>query len=164
MVGGASLTIFAVEAGQSIGGPFRRLALLAPRGRVFGTGPNDFPVTHTAATAQITPAMTGPKWRLTAVGEQTVSLTRDELLAMDQATHDHDHMYGGVVDHSALDPGAPRRSGSVRERAEGRDARRVVDRVSHGASFVESQYMDDRRCSPCASTAPTCRRQVTRLA
>ena len=68
MVGGASLTIFAVQAGQSIGGPLRRLALLAPRGRVFGTGPNDFPVTHTAATAQITSAMTGPAWRLTAVG------------------------------------------------------------------------------------------------
>ena len=39
MVGGASLTIFAVQAGESIGGPFRRFALLAPRGRVFGTGP-----------------------------------------------------------------------------------------------------------------------------
>ncbi len=60
MLGGASLTIFAVQAGESIGGPFRSLALLAPRGRVFGTGPNDFPVNHTAASAQITPAMTGP--------------------------------------------------------------------------------------------------------
>ena len=54
MVGGASLAIFAVQAGESIGGPLRRLALLAPRGRVFGTGPNDFHVNHTAATAQIT--------------------------------------------------------------------------------------------------------------
>ena len=70
MVGGASLTIFAVQAGESIGGPLRSLALLAPRGRVFGTGPNDFPVTHTAATAQITSAMTGPAWRLTAVGDE----------------------------------------------------------------------------------------------
>jgi DMSO/TMAO reductase YedYZ molybdopterin-dependent catalytic subunit len=86
MVGGASLTIFAVQAGESIGGPFRRLALLAPRGRVFGTGPNDFPVTHTAASAEITPAMTGPDWRLAVVGARTASLSREQLLAMPQAT------------------------------------------------------------------------------
>jgi DMSO/TMAO reductase YedYZ molybdopterin-dependent catalytic subunit len=86
MVGGASLTIFAVQAGQSIGGPFRRLALLAPRGRVVGTGPDDFPVTHTAASAQVTPAMTGPDWRLTVVGARTVSLSRQQLLAMAQST------------------------------------------------------------------------------
>lgn len=86
MVGGASLTIFAVQAGASVGGPFRRLALLAPRGRVFGTGPNDFPVTQTAASAQITPAMTNADWRLTVVGARTVSFSREQLLAMDQAT------------------------------------------------------------------------------
>lgn len=86
MVGGASLTIFAVQAGQSIGGPFRRFALLAPRGRVFGTGPNDFPVTHTAASAQITQAMTGADWRLTVVGARTVSFSRQRLLAMAQST------------------------------------------------------------------------------
>ena len=86
MVGGASLTIFAVQAGQSVGGPLRRLALMAPRGRVFGTGPNDFPVTHTAASAQITPAMTGPGWRLTVVGAATVSFSRQQLLAMAQST------------------------------------------------------------------------------
>jgi DMSO/TMAO reductase YedYZ molybdopterin-dependent catalytic subunit len=87
MLGGASLTIFAVQAGESIGGPLRKLALLAPRGRTFGTGPNDFPVNHTAATAQVTSAMTGPAWRLMAVGERTVSLTRPQLLEMAQATH-----------------------------------------------------------------------------
>jgi DMSO/TMAO reductase YedYZ molybdopterin-dependent catalytic subunit len=86
MVGGASLTIFAVQAGQSIGGPFRRFALLAPRGRVFGTGPNDFPVTHTAASAQITEAMTGPAWRLGVAGSTAVSLSREQLLSMPQAT------------------------------------------------------------------------------
>ena len=87
MLGGASLTIFAVQAGESIGGPLRKLALLAPRGRTFGTGPNDFPVNHTAAIAQVTSAMTGPAWRLMAVGERTVSLTRPQLLEMAQATH-----------------------------------------------------------------------------
>jgi hypothetical protein len=86
MVGGASLTIFGVQVGESIGGPFRRLALLAPRGRVFGTGPNDFPVTHTAASAEITSAMTGPDWRLAVIGARTASLSRHQLLAMPQAT------------------------------------------------------------------------------
>ena len=86
MVGGASLTIFAVQAGESIGGPFRSLALLAPRGRVYGTGPNDFPVTHTAAWAEVTPAMTGIDWRLTVVGQQTMSLSRQQLLEMTQST------------------------------------------------------------------------------
>ncbi len=85
MVGGASLTIFAVQVGESIGGPFRRLALLAPRGRVFGTGPNDFPVTHPAATAEITSAMTGADWRLTVVGARTISFSRQQLLAMPQS-------------------------------------------------------------------------------
>jgi hypothetical protein len=86
MVGGASLTIFAVQAGESIGGPFRSLALLAPRGRVFGTGPNDFPVTHTAAYAEITSAMTGADWRLTVVGARAISFSRQQLLAMPQST------------------------------------------------------------------------------
>jgi DMSO/TMAO reductase YedYZ molybdopterin-dependent catalytic subunit len=86
MVGGASLTVFAVQAGQSIGGPFRSLALLAPRGRVFGTGPNDFPVTHTAAWAEVTSAMTGADWRLTVVGSRTIAFSRQQLLAMTQST------------------------------------------------------------------------------
>lgn len=86
MVGGASLTIFGVQAGESIGGSFRSMALLAPRGRVFGTGPNDFPVTHTAALTGVTSAMTGADWRLTVVGARTVSFSRQQLLAMAQST------------------------------------------------------------------------------
>jgi DMSO/TMAO reductase YedYZ molybdopterin-dependent catalytic subunit len=86
MVGGASLTIFVVQAGESIGGPFRRFALLAPYGRVFGTGANDFPVRQTADSAQITDEMTGPDWRLTVLGGRTVSLSRHQLLAMAQST------------------------------------------------------------------------------
>ncbi len=86
MVGGASLTIFAVQAGESIGGPFRRLALMAPRGRVFGTGPNDFQVNTTAATAKISQVATSSAWRLEVVGATTVSLSREQLLAMAQST------------------------------------------------------------------------------
>jgi DMSO/TMAO reductase YedYZ molybdopterin-dependent catalytic subunit len=85
MIGGASLTIFAVQSGESIGGLFRRVALLAPRGRVFGTGPNDFQVNHTAAAADITQAMAGPGWRLTVAGSRAITLNREQLLAMGQA-------------------------------------------------------------------------------
>lgn len=86
MVGGASLTIFVVQAGESIGGSFRRLALMAPRGRVFGTRPNDFQVNTSAAAAQITRAMIGPGWRLMVVGATTIELSRERLLAMPQST------------------------------------------------------------------------------
>jgi DMSO/TMAO reductase YedYZ molybdopterin-dependent catalytic subunit len=84
MVGGASLTIFVVQAGQSIGGPVRRLALLAPRGRVFGTGPNAFQVNHTAAAAGVLRAISASDWRLTVFGTRTVTLSREQLLASEQ--------------------------------------------------------------------------------
>jgi hypothetical protein len=145
MVGGASVSIFAVQAGESIGGPFRGLALLAPRGRVFGTGPNDFQVTHTAATAQITSAMTGPAWRLTVIAGQTMSLTRQQLLAMAQKTHTltiactegwstTQHWTGvRLADLARLvdaPKGATLRVGSLEPGAE--------------VSFSESQFIDDR--------------------
>jgi DMSO/TMAO reductase YedYZ molybdopterin-dependent catalytic subunit len=86
MIGGASLTIFVVQAGESIGGPFRRFALMAPRGRVLGTGPNDFQVNTPAFAANVSEAMTGPAWRLNVVGQSSASLSREQLLGMEQAT------------------------------------------------------------------------------
>ncbi|MGO9976657.1 MAG: molybdopterin-dependent oxidoreductase [Solirubrobacteraceae bacterium] len=89
LVGGASLTILVVNVGESIGGPFRRLALLAPRGRVFGTGPNDFQVNRTTVSAGIAPELIGPDWRLSLrSGATTLELTREHLMAMPQ--HDYD--------------------------------------------------------------------------
>ena len=85
-VGGAGLLLLVANVGQSIGGPLRSLAFLAPRRQAIGPGPNDFPVNKTAATAGITDAMTGPGWRLRLSGAQTVELSRDELLAMPQHT------------------------------------------------------------------------------
>ncbi len=87
MIGGASAAILALQIGDSVGGPLRRFALFAAGGRVFGTGPNDFSVTTTAATAGVTRSVTGAAWRLTVAGERTVSLSRDQLLAMAQSTH-----------------------------------------------------------------------------
>jgi DMSO/TMAO reductase YedYZ molybdopterin-dependent catalytic subunit len=145
IVGGASLTIFAVQAGESIGGPFRNLALLAPRGRTFGTGPNDFPVNHTVATAQITSAMTGPAWRLTAVGQGPMSFTREQLLEMTQATQtvtiactegwSTTQRWSGVrLADLAQSVNAP--NGAL--------LRVISLEAGYQTSFSESQFMDDR--------------------
>ncbi|MBY8876196.1 molybdopterin-dependent oxidoreductase [Actinacidiphila acidipaludis] len=80
MVGLGSLTLLLVTAGQSIGGPLRRTALLAPHGRSPGTGPGGFPVNKTAAGSHIRPQDVGTGWRLTVDGGAgTVQLTLDDL-------------------------------------------------------------------------------------
>ena len=84
LVAGASLTVTAVTLGETIG--WRPSALLSARGRSYGNGPTDFQVNRTAKAAQITVADTTPSWRLELVGKKTVSLSRDELLAMPQHT------------------------------------------------------------------------------
>jgi DMSO/TMAO reductase YedYZ molybdopterin-dependent catalytic subunit len=85
VVGGASLLLFGLTVGQSIGGPLRATALLAPRGQVRGTGPNDFQVNKTAATAGITPLDTGADWRLELRGTGSpILLSRSDLLALPQ--------------------------------------------------------------------------------
>jgi DMSO/TMAO reductase YedYZ molybdopterin-dependent catalytic subunit len=82
LIGGASAALLVVTAGQSIGGPLRRLALLAPRG---GDG---FPVNKTAAAARITPEMTGAGWSLRVTGSRQLELSRDELLALPLHTYE----------------------------------------------------------------------------
>lgn len=89
LVGGGSLAVFVLTAGQTIGGITRPLALLLPRGRDNGDGPNDFPINRTAAAAKIDPATTGAEWRLTlAGGGVEVVLDRAALDAMTQHTVD----------------------------------------------------------------------------
>jgi DMSO/TMAO reductase YedYZ molybdopterin-dependent catalytic subunit len=88
-VAGAAGALLLTTAGQSVGGPLRRLALLAPRGGfTSGTGPNDFQVNITADAAQIDPDATGSPWRLTVRGASGtgVEFSRTELLAMPQHT------------------------------------------------------------------------------
>ena len=83
LVGGSSLGVLALTVGQSID-PLRRTALLAPRGQVLGSGPNDFQVNTTFASTGIDPAATGDDWRLRLVGVdgREVLLRREELLAL----------------------------------------------------------------------------------
>ncbi|KUJ66031.1 hypothetical protein ACZ90_40920 [Streptomyces albus subsp. albus] len=87
MVGLGSLALLVTSVGQSIGGPLRRTAFLAPHGQDPGPGPNGFQINKTAAARGIRARDTGPDWRLTvrAAGQQVV-LTRDQLLALPQHT------------------------------------------------------------------------------
>jgi len=88
MVGGGSLILLATTAGQSIGGPWRDTALLAPRGRDPGSGPDGFQINKTAASVGITPDRIGPTWRLHLLGGPTERvLTRDDLLALPLRSH-----------------------------------------------------------------------------
>jgi DMSO/TMAO reductase YedYZ molybdopterin-dependent catalytic subunit len=87
LVGGGALFVAVLTAGQTLGGFTRRAALLLPRGRSRGEGPNDFQVNRTAAAAAITPANTGANWRLTVRGpSRRMLLDRTALEAMPQHT------------------------------------------------------------------------------
>ncbi len=87
LVGGGALMMFVLTAGQTIGGWTRHAAILLPRGRERGHGPNDFQVNRTAVAAQIDPAATGNDWRLTLRGGPSeVVLDRAMLTSMPQHT------------------------------------------------------------------------------
>ena len=84
LVGAGSLTMLAVTLGQTLGGLSRVTAVLAPRGRLLGHGPNDFQVNKTAEFKGITPAMVGREWQLELRGAVTRQLSYEDLLAMPQ--------------------------------------------------------------------------------
>jgi DMSO/TMAO reductase YedYZ molybdopterin-dependent catalytic subunit len=81
-VGGGSLALLVANAGQSIGGPLRQVAFLAPRRE------GGFPVNKTAAGAKVTEAMVGDGYRLVLRGGPSeLMLTLADLRALPQATH-----------------------------------------------------------------------------
>ena len=86
LVGAGMGALLVSVAGQSIGGPLRATAFLAPRRDDAGDGPNDFAVNKTAQSAGVTTAMTGAAWRLRIDGARRVELNRDQLLALPQHT------------------------------------------------------------------------------
>jgi DMSO/TMAO reductase YedYZ molybdopterin-dependent catalytic subunit len=94
-VGSALVALLSV--GQSLGGPLRWTALLAPHGQDVGSGPGDSPangdfqVNQTAASAGIVASETGESWQLTLLadnvpGHAPVVLGRADLLGMRQHT------------------------------------------------------------------------------
>ena len=82
-IGGASVTLAGLVIGQSIGGPARRTSLFGPRG-LSATAPHYLPVNRTAASIGLTARDVGPAYRLTLTGARTVTLTRDQVLALPQ--------------------------------------------------------------------------------
>ena len=81
-VGAGSLVLVTANAGQSIGGPLRSIAFLAPRRE------GGFPINKTAAGANVTDAMVGADYRLALRGGPSeLMLTLDDLRALPQATH-----------------------------------------------------------------------------
>jgi DMSO/TMAO reductase YedYZ molybdopterin-dependent catalytic subunit len=88
LVGAGSLALLLANLGESTGGPLRRIALLAPRGRVFGTGPNDFQINKTAHTVGVSMLASDPDWQLELSGPHgTRQLSRAALMAMRQSTY-----------------------------------------------------------------------------
>src|ERR1700742_2349665 len=63
--GAGSALIAILSVGQSLGGPLRRTALLAPHGQDVSGGPGDFQVTRTAAGVGIKEWEPGAAWPLT---------------------------------------------------------------------------------------------------
>ncbi|HZZ46034.1 MAG TPA: molybdopterin-dependent oxidoreductase [Pseudonocardia sp.] len=89
LVGGGSVLVAALTVGQTVGGPLRSLALLLPRGRSYGDGPNDFQVNRPAGPAGITATDVGASWRLSlAGGTEPVLLTLDDLYGLPRHTVD----------------------------------------------------------------------------
>jgi DMSO/TMAO reductase YedYZ molybdopterin-dependent catalytic subunit len=87
LVGGASLVVAASSVGQTVDA-LRPIALLSPRGRSYGSGPNAFQVNKTAAAVGIRPDQVGDQWRLLlAGGPSRTELTRADLLAMPQFSY-----------------------------------------------------------------------------
>lgn len=87
LVGGGSLSVFLLTAGQTIGS-LRPIALLSPRSQSYGSGPDDFQVNRTAVAAGIRSAEVGPSWTLQvdAGSSAPLRLKRSDLLVLDQVS------------------------------------------------------------------------------
>lgn len=87
LVGGGALLLAGLSFGQVTGGWTRQLALLLPRGRSYGDGPNDFQINKTAEAVGLTRADLGGGWRLELTGgAEPVTLDLAALRAMRQHT------------------------------------------------------------------------------
>jgi DMSO/TMAO reductase YedYZ molybdopterin-dependent catalytic subunit len=87
VVGGGALLVAVLTAGQTVGGFTRGAALLLPRGRSYGKGPNDFQINRTAVAASVDAAVAGAGWHLQLLGGPVpVMLDRAALLEMPRHT------------------------------------------------------------------------------
>ena len=89
LVAGGSLFVAVLTVGETTGGFLRRFAILLPRGRSYGNGPNDFQINRTAVAAALTTDQYSDAWRLKLTGgPNPVWLSRPQLQAMPQHTVD----------------------------------------------------------------------------
>jgi DMSO/TMAO reductase YedYZ molybdopterin-dependent catalytic subunit len=86
LVAGGALMIAVLTAGQTLGGVTRGLAVLLPRGRALGDGPNGFPINRTFVASGVSQDATGGTWRLEITGATPRTFSRADLLAMPQYT------------------------------------------------------------------------------
>lgn len=84
LVSAAAGVLLVTTVGQSVGGPFRKLAVLAPRGNGLALdGPNGFPVNKSAAVAKITKEMVGATYLLELrAGDQRLQLSRPSVMEL----------------------------------------------------------------------------------
>ena len=112
LVGGGALFVAVLTAGQTLGGFTRNAALLLPRGRSRGNGPNDFQVNRTAWAAAITPADTGANWRY-PTGTVGAAAAGPRRPGSDAAAHrgTADRLRRGLVDNPSVERSSAGRSG-----------------------------------------------------
>jgi hypothetical protein len=151
MVGGASLALLLANLGESAGGPLRRIALLAPRGRVFGTGPNDFQVNKTAEFVKVTKLASNPSWRLTVRGPRTTRSTRTRCRS--PVSKGGRRPSTGPGSAYAISPGSSAPPGARSSRST--PCSPLGPTPTPPTAQIRSRTT--RRCSRCASTASTCR-------
>ena len=144
LVGSGALFVAVLSAGQTLGGFSRRAALLLPRGRNRGDGPNDFEVNRTAAAAAITAAEVGDNWRLT-LRSPSGTATGPGHPRSDAAAHRRtaDRLRRRLVD----DPGVER-SASARSGRPGWDAQ---PRPGHGALTGAVRWVQS--CCPASQSS-----------
>ena len=105
VVGGGALLVAAVTAGQTLGGFTRGAALLLPRGRSYGKGPNDFQINRTAVAAQIDTRCHRHRVAPAAARRLRSGAAGSGRVGGDGAPHGGiaDRVRGGVVDDADLD-------------------------------------------------------------
>ena len=155
LAGGSAAVVTILYAGQTIGGFFRPLALLSPRG---GPGSPTFPINRTAMTAQV--SRVDDSYRLQLIGRQTMSSVARS--AGSHAADDRgaaDRLRGGLVVGADLDRGA-----AVRPRQARRDtitpSARTWNRWRSAGPTVMSRcppgrWAPPKRCSRYRSAART---------
>lgn len=85
VVGGGAALLGLLGLSQTVDA-LRPVGLLAPRGRSYGDGPNDFQVNRTASAAGIPPDI-GDDWTLRLIGGvEEIELAKPDLVAMPQHT------------------------------------------------------------------------------